>query len=66
MLTYNIHHVAIAVENLDDAIAGFKSRYNVTPISRETVHEQGVTQAMVPMRGSYGQLLGPPSQAYPR
>jgi len=65
VLTYNIHHVAIAVENLDDAIAGFKSRYNVTPISRETVHDQGVTEAMIPIGGSYVQLLEPLSQESP-
>lgn len=59
MLAYNIHHVAIAVENLDAAIAGYENLYNVTPISREIVEEQGVAEAMIPLGGSHIQLLEP-------
>lgn len=59
MLAYNIHHVAIAVENLDAAISGFQSRYNVTPISRETIEDQGVEEAMIAIGGSHIQLLQP-------
>lgn len=59
MLAYNIHHVAIAVENLDAAIAGYENLYNVTPISREIVEDQGVAEAMIPLGGSHIQLLEP-------
>lgn len=59
MLVYNIHHVAIAVEDLDKAVADYESRYNVSPISRETIEDQGVSEAMIPMGGSHIQLLQP-------
>ncbi|GMQ93297.1 MAG: methylmalonyl-CoA epimerase [Acidimicrobiia bacterium] len=65
MLVYNIHHVAIAVEDLDKAIAGFESRFKVTPISREIVEEQGVSEAMIAIGGSYIQLLEPLSPETP-
>jgi len=59
MLAYNIHHVAIAVNNIDDALSGYESLYNITPISRETVEDQGVSEAMIAIGGSYIQLLEP-------
>lgn len=59
MLAYNIHHVAIAVNDLDQAIADYESRFNVSPISRETIEDQGVSEAMIPMGGSHIQLLEP-------
>jgi methylmalonyl-CoA/ethylmalonyl-CoA epimerase len=59
MLAYNIHHVGIAVENLDDAIAGYEELYNVTPVSREIVADQGVSEAMIAIGGSHIQLLEP-------
>ena len=59
MLAYNIHHVAIAVENLDDAISGYEKLYNITPASREVVEDQGVSEAMLAIGGSYTQLLEP-------
>ena len=59
MLAYNIHHVAIAVDSIDDALAGYESLYNMTPISRETVQEHGVSEAMIAVGGSYIQLLEP-------
>jgi methylmalonyl-CoA/ethylmalonyl-CoA epimerase len=59
MLAYNIHHIAIAVENLDSAIAGYESLYNITPMSREIVEDQGVSEAMLAVGGSYIQLLEP-------
>jgi len=65
MLAYNIHHVAIAVEDLDKAIAGFESRYNVTPISREIIEDQGVREAMIAIGGSHIQLLEPLSPESP-
>ena len=59
MLAYNIHHVAIAVENLDAAIAKFELNMKVVPISREVVEDQGVSEAMIAVGGSFIQLLEP-------
>jgi methylmalonyl-CoA/ethylmalonyl-CoA epimerase len=55
----NLDHVAIAVNDLDVAIDGYRSRYNVEPIYRETVGSQGVEEAMIPVGGSFIQLLQP-------
>ena len=59
MLPYNIHHVALAVEDLDTALADFDRKYNVAPISIETVEQQGVREAMIAIGGSHIQLLQP-------
>lgn len=59
MLTYNIHHVAIAVEDLDDALEGYRIQYGVEPLYREVVEQQGVEEAMIPIGGSHIQLLEP-------
>lgn len=59
MLPYNIHHVAIAVEDLDAAIASFTSQYGLEVLSRERVEEQGVEEAMIAVGGSHIQLLQP-------
>ncbi len=55
----NLDHVAIAVENLDHAIEGYRNRYRVEPLYRERVDEQGVEEAMIPVGGSFVQLLEP-------
>ena len=55
----NLDHVAIAVVDLDSALAGYESRYNVTPLYREVVESQGVEEAMIPVGGSFVQLLQP-------
>lgn len=59
MLPLNIHHTAIAVHDLDGAIADFEAQYGVTPSYREVVEEQGVEEAMIPLGGSHVQLLRP-------
>ena len=59
MLPYNIHHVAIAVTDLDTSLQEFADQYNVVPISREGVAEQGVEEAMIAIGGSHIQLLEP-------
>jgi methylmalonyl-CoA/ethylmalonyl-CoA epimerase len=59
MLPYNLDHVAIAVHDLDAAITGFSAQYQVEPISREIVAEQGVEEAMIAIGGSQVQLLQP-------
>ncbi len=55
----NLDHVAIAVEDLDAAIDGYRQKYNVEPLYREIVEEQGVEEAMIPAGGSFVQLLQP-------
>jgi methylmalonyl-CoA/ethylmalonyl-CoA epimerase len=55
----NLDHVAIAVNDLDATIEGYRSRYNVEPIYREKVKSQGVEEAMIPLGGSFVQLLQP-------
>lgn len=59
MLPYNLHHVAIAVADLDEAIDRFGGRYGVEPAHREIVTSQGVEEAMLPVGGSFVQLLEP-------
>ena len=58
MKLLNLDHVAIAVNDLDAAIADYRRRYAVEPSYREVVEDQGVEEAMVPVGGSYVQLLG--------
>jgi methylmalonyl-CoA/ethylmalonyl-CoA epimerase len=55
----NLDHVGIAVHDLDAAIEGYASRYRVNPLYREVVEAQGVEEAMIPVGGSYVQLLRP-------
>lgn len=55
----NLDHVAIAVHDLDASIDGYRSRYQVEPLYREVVESQGVEEAMIPMGGSFIQLLEP-------
>jgi methylmalonyl-CoA epimerase len=55
----NLDHVAIAVRDLDSAIESYRSRYRVEPLYREEVVDQGVEEAMIPVGGSFVQLLSP-------
>ena len=59
MLPYNIDHVAIAVHNIDAALADLHEQYGAEPVSRETVESQGVEEAMIAIGGSSLQLLQP-------
>jgi methylmalonyl-CoA/ethylmalonyl-CoA epimerase len=59
VLPLNLHHTAIAVHDLEAAIEGFRSQYGVEPLYRERVEDQGVEEAMIPLGGSYLQLLMP-------
>jgi len=65
VLPLNVHHTAIAVEDLDAALSEFAAQYGVEPLYRETVESQGVEEAMVPMGGSFIQLLQPLSADSP-
>jgi methylmalonyl-CoA/ethylmalonyl-CoA epimerase len=55
----NLDHVAIAVPDLDQAIAEYRRQYDVEPLFREVVEEQGVEEAMIPLGGSFVQLIRP-------
>ncbi len=59
MKLINLDHIAIAVNDLDTAVAGYRSRYGVEPMHREVVASQGVEEAMIPVGGSFVQLLMP-------
>ncbi len=65
MKLLNLDHVAIAVADLDAAIDGYRSRYGVEPLHRERVESQGVEEAMIPVGGSFVQLLQPLSSDSP-
>ncbi len=65
MKLLNLDHVAIAVEDLDATIDGYRSRYGVEPLHRERVESQGVEEAMIPVGGSFVQLLQPLSADSP-
>ena len=53
----NLDHVAIAVHDLNRAVEDYRRRYRVSPMYREVVEEQGVEEAMLPVGGSFVQLL---------
>jgi len=61
----NLDHTAIAVRDLDAAIEGYREKYRVAPLYRETVESQGVEEAMIPVGGSFIQLLQPQSPETP-
>jgi methylmalonyl-CoA/ethylmalonyl-CoA epimerase len=55
----NLDHVGIAVTDLNRALYGYRERYGVEPLYREVVAAQGVEEAMLPVGGSFVQLLRP-------
>lgn len=59
MLPINLHHTAIAVRDLDEALGTLSRLFAVEPLTREVIADQGVEEAMVPLGGSYLQLLTP-------
>ncbi|MDP8959293.1 MAG: methylmalonyl-CoA epimerase [Actinomycetota bacterium] len=61
----NLDHVAIAVHDLDAALQEYRSQYGVEPLYREVVEEQGVEEAMLPVGGSFVQLLEPLGEETP-
>lgn len=65
MKLLNLDHVAIAVRDLDQALADYKTRYQAEPLYREVVGSQGVEEAMIPVGGSFVQLIQPLSDETP-
>lgn len=53
----NIHHIGVAVHDLDAALDEYRRQYLVEPISREIVESQRVEEAMIAVGGSHIQLL---------
>ncbi len=59
MKLLNLDHVAVAVHNLDEALETYRDRYGLEPLYREVVADQGVEEAMLPVGGSFVQLIQP-------
>jgi len=56
-----IEHVALAVADLDAAIAHYRDVWGLEVTHRERVDDQGVEEAMLPLGESFLQLLAPTS-----
>ena len=54
-----LEHIAIAVADLDAALAHYRDVWGIEPEHRERVPDQGVEEAMLPLGESYLQLLAP-------
>ena len=52
-----IDQIAIAVDDLDEALAFYERAFGLTPVSRERVDSDGVEEAMIDVGGVYIQLL---------
>ena len=64
MLT-EIDHVAIAVRDLDAAVAWYADVLGAVVVHREVVESDGVEEALVAVAESYVQLLTPTREASP-
>jgi len=53
-----IHHVGIAVEDLDEAVGRYRRTFGVEPTHRERIEDQGVEEVLFDVVGSTIQLLG--------
>jgi len=65
MFAYNLDHVALAVRDLDAALADYVQLFGAKPMYREVVSEQGVEEAMIAVGGSFIQLLQPLAEDTP-
>jgi methylmalonyl-CoA epimerase len=57
-----IDHVAIAVADLDAAVAWYEEVFGAQVVHRETVESDGVEEALLAVDDSYIQLLTPTSE----
>ncbi|UCH50817.1 MAG: methylmalonyl-CoA epimerase [Chloroflexota bacterium] len=58
-----VHHVAIAVKNMDEALKLYEDIFGIKPSKIETVPQQGVKAALLPMsEGGEIELLEPIDQ----
>ena len=58
MLLTEIDHIAIAVEDLEAAIAWYEAAFGATVEHRETVESDGVAERPGQVPGPYGQPIG--------
>jgi methylmalonyl-CoA epimerase len=58
-LLSEIDHVAIAVNDLDAAIAWYEEVFGASVVHREVVESDGVSEALIRVADSYIQLLTP-------
>ena len=65
VFAFNLDHVAIAVRDLDAALAEYRRLFGAEALYREVVEEQGVEEAMIAVGGSFVQLLEPLSEDTP-
>jgi len=54
-----VHHVAIAVADLDEALAGYRDVFGITVDHRETIVEEAVEVALLTVGGNRLQLMAP-------
>ena len=57
-MSLRVEHIALAVADLDAAIAHYGAVWGLEVAHRERVEDQGVEEAMLPIGDSYLQLLG--------
>jgi len=65
MTLTEIDHVAIAVHDLEQAIAWYKENFEATVTHRERVESDGVEEALLKVADSYIQLLTPITDSSP-
>jgi methylmalonyl-CoA/ethylmalonyl-CoA epimerase len=54
-----VEHIALAVADLDAAIAHYREVWGIEVTHREKVEDQGVEEAMLPVGDSFLQLVAP-------
>ena len=54
-----IEHVALAVADLDASLEHYRAVWGIEATHRERVEDQGVEEAMLPLAGSFIQLIAP-------
>jgi methylmalonyl-CoA epimerase len=60
-----IDHVAIAVRDLDAAVAWYEEMFGATVAHREKIESDGVEEALLKVADSYVQLITPTSDTSP-
>jgi len=64
-LLTEVDHVAIAVRDIDAAIAFYEETFGATVVHRERVDSDGVEEALIKVADSYIQLLTPTTDDSP-
>ena len=54
-----IDHIGVAVESIDDALKLYETSYEMTPVHREVVEEQGVEAVLLDLGENHVELLQP-------